>query len=141
MLVQLGEDGELYVALKPIIEALGLDWASQLQRVKRNAVLRKHLAALSMVVTTIEGRNPQTGKVICLPKKYISGFLFGINANRIRDKVIREKIILFQEEAHLILDAAFTGDEDSAMEAMRQRYLCHGYDEAWLKQRQVTIKT
>ncbi len=34
LIVQLGEDGEIYVALRPVVEALGLDWSGQLQRVK-----------------------------------------------------------------------------------------------------------
>ena len=29
LLVQLGEDGEIYVALRPIVESLGLSWGSQ----------------------------------------------------------------------------------------------------------------
>ena len=50
-------------------------------------------------------------------------------------------ILVWQREAHLFLDAAFTGDAESAMEAMRQKYLRQGYDEAWIKQRQITIET
>jgi hypothetical protein len=30
LIVQLGEDGEIYVALRPIVDALGLSWGSQL---------------------------------------------------------------------------------------------------------------
>ena len=44
-------------------------------------------------------------------------------------------MLQFQEEAHLFLDAAFTGDAESALEAMRQKYLRQGYDEAWIKLR------
>lgn len=141
LIIQLGEDGEIYVALRPIVEALGLNWSGQLQRIKRDAVLGKHLKALSVVVTHTEGRASQHGEVACLPKQYISGFLFGISASRIKDPNLRAKVIQFQEEAHLILDAAFTGDPESAMEAIRQRYLRQGYDEAWIKQRQITIET
>lgn len=141
LIIQLGEDGEIYVALRPIVEALGLNWSGQLQRIKRDAVLGKHLKTLSVVVTHMEGRNAQHGEVVCLPKQYISGFLFGISAGRIKDMHLRAKVVQFQEEAHLFLDAAFTGDADSAMEAVRQRYLRQGYDEAWIKQRQITIET
>ena len=34
LLVQFGEDGEIYVALRPIVEALGINWSAQLKRVK-----------------------------------------------------------------------------------------------------------
>lgn len=128
------------MALRPIVEALGLSWGSQLNRIKRDAVLRKKMETLSVFVTNTEG-DGQHREVVCLPKQYISGFLFGISAGRIKDPKLQIKVIQFQEEAHLFLDAAFTGDAESAMEAMRQKYLRQGYDEAWIKQRQITIET
>ncbi len=140
LIVQLGEDGEIYVALRPIVESLGLSWGSQLNRIKRDAVLNKKIQTLSVFITNTQG-DGQNREVICLPKQYISGFLFGISAGRIKDDIIRAKVLQFQEEAHLFLDAAFTGDAESAMEAMRQKYLRQGYDEAWIKQRQITIET
>lgn len=142
LIVQLGEDGEIYVALRPIVQALGLSWGSQLNRIKRDAVLSKKMKVLSVFITNTQGEvEGQNREVICLPKQYISGFLFGISAGRIRDPMLQAKVIQFQEEAHLFLDAAFTGDTETAVEAMRQRYLRQGYDEAWIKQRQITIET
>jgi hypothetical protein len=142
LIVQLGEDGEIYVALRPIVEALGLDWSAQLQRIKRDPVLSGETKTISVGVTTTQIRKRGEGAkhYVCLPKQYLSGFLFGINANRVR-KELREAVIKWQREAHLILDAAFTGDADSARAAMRRRYLRQGYDEAWIKQRQITIET
>ncbi len=142
LIVQLGEDGEIYVALRPIVEALGLDWSGQLQRIKRDPVLGSETKTISVGVTTTQNRKRGEGAkyYVCLPKQYISGFLFGINANRVR-KELKESVIKWQREAHLFLDAAFTGDAESAMEAMRQKYLRQGYDEAWIKQRQITIET
>ena len=142
LIVQLGEDGEIYVALRPIVEALGLSWGSQFNRIKRDAVLAKKIRTLSVFVTNTQGETGgQNRAVICLPRQYLSGFLFGISAGRIKDARLRSKVVQFQEEAHLILDAAFTGDAESAMAAVRQRYLRQGYDEAWIKQRQITIET
>lgn len=140
LIVQLGEDGEIYVALRPIVESLGLSWGSQLNRIKRDAVLAKKVQTLSVFVMNTQGEG-QSREVVCLPKQYISGFLFGISANRIKDAQLRAKVIQFQEEAHLFLDAAFTGSTEEAMEALRQKYLRQGYDEAWIKQRQITIET
>ena len=142
LIIQLGEDGEIYVALRPIVQALGLSWGSQLNRIKRDAVLSKKMKTLSVFVTNTQGEaEGQDREIVCLPKQYMSGFLFGISAGRIKDKNLRAKVVQFQEEAHLFLDAAFTGDANSAMEAVRQRYLRQGYDEAWIKQRQITIET
>jgi len=142
LIVQLGEDGEIYVALRPIVEALGLDWSGQLQRIKRDPVLGDETRTISVGVTTtqIKQRGEGAKYYVCLPKQYLSGFLFGINANRVREE-LRESVIKWQREAHLILDAAFTGDAESAMAAIRLKYLRQGYDEAWIKQRQITIAT
>lgn len=142
LLVQLGEDGEIYVALRPIVESLGLDWSAQYRRIKRDPVLSEEIKTISVAVTATEIRKRGEGAndYICLPKQYVSGFLFGINANRVQE-AYRENVIKWQREAHLILDAAFTGDTESAMEAIRQKYLRQGYDEAWIKQRQITIET
>lgn len=143
LVIQLGEDGEIYVALRPIVEALGLDWSGQLQRIKRDPVLSEEIRTISVVITPTQmprERGEGAKYYICLPKQYLSGFLFGINANRVREE-IRESVIKWQREAHLFLDAAFAGDAESALEAMRQKYLRQGYDEAWIKQRQITIET
>ncbi len=142
LIVQLGEDGEIYVAVRPIVEAMGLSWGSQLNRIKRDAVLSKKVRTLSVFVTNTQlEETGQHREVVCLPKQYVSGFLFDISARRIKDPKLRAKVVQFQEEAHLFLDAAFTGDAESALEAMRQKYLRQGYDEAWIKQRQITIET
>ncbi|MBK8986287.1 MAG: hypothetical protein IPM39_09430 [Chloroflexi bacterium] len=142
LIVQLGEDGEIYVALRPIVEALGLSWGSQFNRIRRDAVLAKKIRTLSVFVMNTQGEAEGQNRVlICLPRQYLSGFLFGISAGRIKDARLRAKVVQFQEEAHLILDAAFTGDAESAMAAVRQRYLRQGYDEAWIRQRQITIET
>jgi hypothetical protein len=142
LIIQLGEDGEIYVALRPIVEALGLSWGSQLNRIKRDAVLSKKIRTLSVFITNTQGEgSSQHREIVCLPRQYLSGFLFGISAARIKDSKLRTKVVQFQEEAHLFLDAAFTGSAESALEAMRQKYLRQGYDEAWIKQRQITIET
>jgi hypothetical protein len=98
------------------------------------------MQTLSVFITNTQG-DGQHREVVCLPKQYISGFLFGISAGRIKDPELQAKVIQFQEEAHLFLEAAFTGDAESAMEGIRQKYLRQGYDEAWIKQRQITIET
>ena len=142
LIVQLGEDGEIYVALRPIVEALGLNWSGQYRRIKRDPVLSEETKMISVAVTATEIRKKGMGAKshVCLPKQFLSGFLFGINANRVREE-LRDHVIKWQREAHLFLDAAFTGDAESALEAMRQKYLRQGYDEAWIRQRQITIET
>ena len=44
--------------------------------------------------------------MICLPLDYISGFLFGINATRVKEEV-RDRLIRYQRECYRVLAEAF----------------------------------
>jgi hypothetical protein len=105
LVVQLGEDGQIYVALRPIIEALGLDWSAQYRRIKRDPVLSVEVKTISIAVTATEIRKRGEGAkdFICLPKQFVSGFLFGVNANRVQPE-LRGKLIKWQREAHLFIE-------------------------------------
>lgn len=96
-------DDRVFIPVRPLVERLGVAWASQLQRIRRDPVLNEEL--LSVFVTNTEsqrgGRDVQ-----CLPLDYISGFLFGISANRVRPDV-RDDVIRYQKECYKVLADAF----------------------------------
>ena len=96
-----GADETIYVPLRPIVEHLGLDWSSQVKRLRRDAVLTTGIR--SVVITTTEGypRN-----VLCLPLKLLPGFLFGVQAARVRPE-LRDKILRYQEDCYEVLWNAF----------------------------------
>jgi hypothetical protein len=96
------EDGLIWVPIRHMCEALGVDRVGQLQRIQRDPVLSKYLTTLP--VTLPDGR---TYEMDCLPLKYIRGWLFGINASRVKE-AIREKLIRYQEEVIEIIDRAFS---------------------------------
>ncbi len=55
-----GDDGpRIMVPVRPLCERLGLDWASQYQRIRRDDVLAE--AASTVVVTTTDGRRRGSG--------------------------------------------------------------------------------
>lgn len=89
-------DGQQLVAMKPIVEAIGLDWRSQLQRIKRQPVLSQ---AVVMITTPSAGGEQQTN---CLPLGYLNGWLFGVDVSRVREE-IREKLIQYQRECYQAL--------------------------------------
>ena len=97
------EDGRIMIPLRPICETLGLAWSSQLQRVRRDAVLKSEL--VSVFVTNTESQRGGR-EVQCLPLDMLHGFLFGVNASRARAE-IREKLIRYQRECYRILYEAF----------------------------------
>lgn len=86
-------NGAPCVALRPICEAIGLDWASQLQRIKRHAVLSS-----CMVITTIQvPSDVQAREVIMLPLAMLNGWLFGVSVGRARPE-LRERLTQYQAE-------------------------------------------
>jgi len=96
-------DGTVLVPLKPICEALGLNWAAQRNRLTRDPVLAE---ALTVSVTdTVQGPRP----MICLPLDLLPGFLFGINAARVKPE-LQAKILRYRKECFRVLWEAFKGD-------------------------------
>ncbi len=90
-----------YVAIKPITDFLGLDWASQRQRVQRDEVMKEE----SKLITTV-GADGRQREMFSLPLEYLPGFLFGINASRVKPE-LKEKVIRYQRECFRILWQAF----------------------------------
>jgi hypothetical protein len=96
---------EVFVPLRPICNSLGLAWSSQLQRIKRDPVLNDEL--VSVFVTNTESQ--RGGRAVqCLPLEMLHGFLFGINASRVKDE-IRDRLIRYQRECYRVLADAFMG--------------------------------
>jgi hypothetical protein len=98
--------GEVFIPLRPIVEGLGIDWASQTRRINRDPILAGE-SRLCVVVTTTQSLPDQRRDMLCLPLKFISGFLFGVNANRVKSE-IRERLIRYQRECYDVLAGAFT---------------------------------
>lgn len=102
------EDGTAYVPLRPICDSLGVDWSSQRQRLNRDPVLSD--ISRSVVVTTTQletkaGRRA-TQDMTALPLDYLNGWLFGINANRVKAD-IRDRLIAYQRDCYRVLADAF----------------------------------
>lgn len=99
-------DGRVIVAVKPIVERLGIDWNGQFQRIKRDEVLEQ-----GMCVTHI----PTPGGVqdsVGLPLELLPGFLFGISAERVSDPAARAAIIAYKRECHEVLFRHFFGPRE-----------------------------
>jgi len=96
-------DGDIYVAMRPIVEALGLDWQSQLQRIKRHPVLSKGVV---VITTPSQGGAQHTN---CLKLESFHGWLITISADRIKDQSIRDVVIRYQEEAFRVVFEHFHG--------------------------------
>ncbi|EGS9149009.1 phage antirepressor Ant [Salmonella enterica] len=92
--------GVAYVAMKPIVENLGMSWGTQQQKLARNVGKFGH----------IHMNMPSAGgiqKMLVLPLKKLNGWLFSINPEKVRAD-IRDKLIKYQEECFTVLHDYWT---------------------------------
>lgn len=89
-----------YVAMKPICENIGLDWDAQRKRIMRNSIMAQGTV---MMTAPSNGGKQET---LCLPLEYLNGWLFGVDARRVKPQ-IRERLLQYQRECFQVLAAHF----------------------------------
>lgn len=94
---------ETMVAMKPVVEGMGLDWEGQRQRIARNPVLAK--GACEIQVPSADGPQAMTA----LPLSRLSFWLATIQPNKVPDAETRARVIRYQEECADVLFAHFFG--------------------------------
>jgi hypothetical protein len=95
-LIVLNHQNKPYIAMKPICENIGLDWAAQLKRIKRHQVLSSGM----VMMTTPSKQGLQ--EYVCLPISMINGWLFGIETSRVKPE-IRATLEQYQLECFDVL--------------------------------------
>lgn len=98
------EDGSVLIPVRPICDLLGVDWSAQRRRINRDPVLSEELK--NITVTVSDSYRTVNREVLSLPLDYISGFLFGIDANRVKPE-LKERLIRYQRECYKVLAEAF----------------------------------
>lgn len=93
----LSVDGQWWVALRPILEALNVDYIQQFKNVKNDIILSQLLCEHTTVAADGKLR-----KMICLPERYIYGWLFSITSGS-------EELIEFKRECYDVLFNHFHG--------------------------------
>lgn len=93
--------GVAYVAMKPIVENLGMSWGTQQQK------LMKQLDKFNCIHMNMVAADGKLRKLLCLPLKKLNGWLFSINPEKVRDD-IRDKLIQYQEECFTVLHDYWT---------------------------------
>ncbi|EDH4008397.1 antirepressor protein Ant [Salmonella enterica subsp. enterica] len=88
--------GVAYVAMKPIVENLGMSWSTQQTK------LMKQLQKCNCVHMNMVAADGKLRKLLCLPLKKLNGWLFSINPEKVRAD-IRDKLIQYQEECFTVL--------------------------------------
>lgn len=103
VLVEVGDRQEIYVPIRQICDYLGLAFAGQRARINRDPVLSESVQIVNVGPQSDEGGNPN---LLCLPLKYLPGWLFGISASRVKPE-LRDKILRYQRESYDVLWEAF----------------------------------
>lgn len=93
--------GVAYVAMKPIVENLGMSWSTQQTK------LMKQLQKFNCVHMDMVAADGKLRKLLCLPLKKLNGWLFSINTEKVRAD-IRDKLIKYQEECFTVLHDYWT---------------------------------
>jgi hypothetical protein len=105
------EDGTIYAPIRPICTLLGVQWNAQFERINREPILLE--VGRTVRVTRTEGERQVTRELFCLPIDYLNGWLFGINVNRVKER-IRPKLLQYQREVYRVLYEAFGRNEVTA---------------------------
>jgi hypothetical protein len=89
--------GDVFIAVKPIVQSLGLDWKAQHRRMSDDEILRE-----GMVTTTI----PSPGgaqETTCLKLELVNGWLFTIDESRVKDEETRQRVLIYKRECYAVL--------------------------------------
>jgi hypothetical protein len=92
------KNSKQFVAMKPIVKALGLDWHKQYELINRDPVL----SGSTIPITGIVAEDGKQREMICLPLEYLNGWLFKVPASRYKGKK-RDAIIKYQRECYQAL--------------------------------------
>ncbi len=101
ILATVENNGIEYVALRPVVENIGLSWASQ--SVKLNNQKGK-FNCCDIETVAADGK---IRSQMCIPLKKLNGWLFSINPNKVKES-IRDKLIAYQEECFAALHDYWT---------------------------------
>lgn len=89
-------NGVAYVAMREIVEGIGLDWKSQHKK------LVEQSSKFSCGHITTTGKDGKKYEMLCMPIKKLNGWLFSINPNKVRSD-LKQRLEEYQEECFLAL--------------------------------------
>lgn len=100
MIAQRFDDGEIYAALKPICENIGIAYNGQWERLKRTPW------ATVRIIRTV-GADRKQRDMVAISRKTLTMWLATIDTNRLSDEQARHNVTVYQKEAAEALDKYF----------------------------------
>lgn len=95
-------DDGVFVAIKPIVQSLGLDWKAQHRRVSDDPILREGM--VTMTIPSVGGAQETT----CLRLDLVNGWLLTIDEARVKEDA-RERVLTYKRECYSVLFQHFHG--------------------------------
>lgn len=100
---QVNENGQVFVPVKPICQAIGVDHDAQRQRIKRHRKLSS--VAVTITATGADGKNYE---MLALPLQYAYGWVFSIDTSLVAEAAL-PSVEQYQDECYDILYRHFAG--------------------------------
>ncbi len=97
----LSTSDEQLVAIRPICEALGIDWSSQKQRIERDEILGS-----TMVMITTVAADGKEREMCAIPFCYVFGWLFSIDTSKVNENV-KASVLEYKLECYKALFTHF----------------------------------
>jgi len=72
----LNNEGQYWIAIRPICDALGIEYINEFKKIKRHRILGSTVAKMAMV-----GADFKLRSMVVLPEKYIYGWLFSVDSD------------------------------------------------------------
>lgn len=94
---------EQLVPIKPICEALGVNYTTQIEKLKKHPIYGSVVPLRG--ITAADGKTYQTS---CMPLRYISGWILSIHPDNVKEEV-REHLIEYQLKCNDVLYDYFFG--------------------------------
>lgn len=94
---------EQLIPIKPICEALGVNYTTQIEKLKSHPIYSSTIPLRGIVAADGKER-----VMSCLPLRYLSGWIFSIHPDNVKEE-IRENLIQYQIKCNDILHDYFFG--------------------------------
>lgn len=101
-IIAFAHDGEIFVPIKPICEAIGIDTESQ-----RDKFLNDEILSSTAVLNTAVDADGKEREMFCLPLRYIYEWLFSINPKNVPPEAC-EAVARYRRECYDVLYEHFT---------------------------------
>ena len=109
-------NGVVYVAMKPFVDAMGLNWDTQNEKLKMDDRFNYTLKG----IVAKDGKNRE---MMCLEVYQLPAFLYSINPNKVR-KDLKNKIIAFQSETFKVINE-YWNSKEVTMKTFKGKSLHH----------------